>query len=264
MTTISKSSVRQVTLALARVDGRHLLKSPLFLAGLGVALLGTAVFVIGMLADDATTWSNDAWTIGAGFILAAVFAMLAVNRASLRDHREHTGEQHGSLPTNQTLRLAGMFGAVLWPAIVSTLLLGVVVVFASTQVDVPAITIVHVLHNAALFLMLGSTGLAIAAWIPSSFAAPVVAFALYFIHPGEIPAAWQVIWPFARLGTIESAMWHIVYLLGLALLLLATAATRWERGRGQAIVFLGSAATVAASLTVLTIRVCSQAGPCLL
>jgi hypothetical protein len=190
--------------------------------------------------------------------------MLAVNRASLRDHREHTGEQHGSLPTNQTLRLAGMFGAVLWPAIVSTLLLGVVVVFASTQVDVPAITIVHVLHNAALFLMLGSTGLAIAAWIPSGFAAPVVAFALYFIHPGEIPATWHVIWPFATLGTASLATWHIVYLLGLALLLTATATARWERERAQAIVFLGSAATVAASFTVLVIGACPQAGPCLL
>jgi MFS family permease len=264
MTSISSGPARGVSVALARVDGRHLLKSPLFLVGLGVALLGTAVFVLGVLTDDATTWSNDAWTISVGFLLAAVFAMLAVNRASLRDHREHTGEQHGSLPTNQTLRLAGMFGAVLWPAIVSTLLLGVVVVFASTQVVVPVITIVHVLHNAALFLMLGAVGLALAAWVPSSFAAPVVAFALYFIHPGETPAAWQVIWPFATLGTAELAMWHIVYLLGLALLLLATAATRWERGRGQTIVFLGSAATVAASLTVLVIGVCSQAGPCLL
>jgi hypothetical protein len=264
MTTISNGSARPVTLALARVDGKHLLKSPLFLAGLGAAMLGTAVFVRETLTDEATTWSNDAWTIGAGFILAAVFAMLAVNRASLRDHREHTGEQHGSLPTNQTLRLAGMFGAVLWPAIVSTLLLGVVVEFASTQVDVPAITIVHVLHNAAVFLMLGSAGLTLAAWIPSSFAAPVVAFALYFIHPGETPAAWHVIWPFASLSTVELATWHIVYLLGLALLLFATAATRWERGRAQAIVFLGSAATVAASLTVLVIGACPQAGRCLL
>lgn len=74
----AKGSGRHVTLALARVDGKHLLKSPLFLAGLGVAMLGTAVFVLGTLTDDATTWSNDAWTIGTGFILAAVFAMLTL------------------------------------------------------------------------------------------------------------------------------------------------------------------------------------------
>jgi hypothetical protein len=264
MTSISRSPASEVPLALARVDGRHLLKSPLFLAGQGVALLGTAVFVQGTLTGDATTWSNDAWTIGAGFILAAVFAMLAVNRAALRDHRERTGEQHGSLPTSQTLRLAGMFGALFWPAIASTLLLGAVVWFASTEVDVPAITIMHVLHNAALFVMLGSAGLALAAWIPSSFAAPVVAFALYVIHPGETPAAWHVIWPFATLGTVEMVAWHIVYLIGLALLLTAAAATRWDRGRAELLVLVGAAATVAVSLTVLNIGACPPSGPCLL
>ena len=264
MTSISTGAAREVTVALARVDGKHLLVSPLFLAGLGVAMLGTAVFVQETLTDDATTWSNDAWTIGAGFFLAAVFAMLAVNRASLRDHRERTVEQHGSLPTKQTLRVAGMFGAVLWPAVVSTMLLGAVVVFASTRVDVPAITIVHVLHNTALFLMLGSIGLALAAWAPSGFVAPVVAFALYLIHPGETPAAWHVIWPFATMETVELAAWHIVYLLGLALLLVGTAATRWERGRAQAILLLISAVTVAASSTVLIIGACPHSGPCLL
>jgi hypothetical protein len=264
MTSISSGSARQVMVALARVDGRHLLVSPLFLVGLGIAILGTAVFVQGMLTDTSITWDNDAWTIGAGFLLAGVFAMLAVNRAALRDHREHTGEQHGSLPTSPTLRLAGMFGSILWPAIASTVLLGVAVWFASTRVDVPAITIMHVLHNAALFLMLGSAGLALAAWIPNGFIAPVVAFGMYVIHPGEVPAAWHVIWPFATLGTVELVAWHIAYLLGLALLLAAMAARRWDRGRTELLVLLGSAAAVAVSLTVLIIGACPSSGLCLL
>ena len=258
------SASPQVIGALARFDGRKLATSGWVLVGLGIAALGTAAFVSVVFTDASATWEDDVWTAHVGFMLLAVFTMVAVNWAALRDHREHTTEQYESLPADKATRIVAMLGAAALLALGSTLLLGAVAWFASTQLDVPALTIVHVLHNGALVLMLSSLGLALAAWIPNPFLAPVAAFAFYLIHPGESVATWHAIWPMATLLSAGLAIWHIAYLVGLTLMLAALAQARWRARASQAIALLAGSAIVAVALTVIISRVCPTAGSCLL
>jgi hypothetical protein len=250
---------------LSRVDGRRLVTSPWFLVGFCLALLGSITFARVVITDSRSTWDDDGWTIGAGFILWAIFTMVAVNRAALRDHREHTGEQHDALPVGAGTRAVGMVGATLWPATFSTVLLALVAGFAATKTDIPSITVVQVVHNGALVMMLGALGVAFAAWIPSSFVGPVAAFGFYLVHPGEVAASWHAIWPFATLRTATLGIWHTVYLIALAAVLTVVAATRRNPRRANLVALIAAATVAAVAVTVVVNGVCpSPAGPCLL
>lgn len=262
---LAPGSAAQDVAALARFDGRKLTVSPWFLSGLGIAALGTAAFVGVALTDDAATWDDDGWTVYVGFVMLAILTMIAVNNAALRDHREHTVEQHESLPVGATTRITGLLGATAWPAMVSTLLLGAVASFAAVELGVSAVAIIHVLQNGALVMMLGALGLALAAWMPNSFVAPVAAFVLFAVHPGETPPVWLVaIWPFAAPPSSGLAGWHIVYLLGLTVVLTATAQAKWSRGRPQLIAFIAGSVLVATSLAIILTQACPDGAPCLL
>ncbi len=264
MTSPSKPSPRRVATALAMVEGRHLVTSPVFLAGLALALIGTGVFIKSLLGDGTATWSDDAWTMGVGFALTAIFVMVAVNRAALRDRRGHAVEQHDALPTPRPVRVAGLFAGALWLAVVTTVLLGIGVIFGATRLDVPGINAMYVIHNAALVLMLAAVGLALATWMPSPFVAPMVALAMYLIAPGETPARWHVVWPFATLETPVLVTWHIAYLLGLAVLFAAVASGRPNWGQAQTVCALVAGAVVAVSLAFLLGGECPLLGPCLI
>lgn len=264
MNSSGKPPMGPVVTALAVAEGRHLLASRMFWSGLLIALLGTGVFIRSALAEESPTWDDDAWTMGVGFFLAAIFVMVAVNRAALRDRREHVVEQLNALPAPRSARVAGLFAGALWPAAVTSVLVAGGVLFAATSLEVPAVSAFFVVHNAVLVLMLGAVGLVLATWMPSPFVAPVVAFALFLIAPGETPAAWHVIWPFATLETWGLIAWHIGYLLALALLFAAIASGRPDWRRGQTIVALMSGVAVVIALTVLISGVCPPRGPCLL
>lgn len=248
---------------LARSDGRKLAVNRWFLAGLGIAAIGTATFVAAV-RGGAATWSDDVWTLDAGFLLFAILSMVAVNHAALRDHRENTRDQHNTLPVGAGTRTLGLLTAVTWPAAISTVLLAFVVVVAAVLLEVPATATVYVIHNAVLVMMLGALGVALATAIQNSFVAPVVAFASYLIHPGEQPSSWHVIWPFASLDSVSLATWHVVYLIGLALLLGTLAVWRAGSRRPVIIVSVVACVAIAASLAVMLSQVCPSPGRCLL
>jgi hypothetical protein len=248
--------------ALARADGPKLTFHPWFLAGVAVALLGSGMFVNMALAGGSVAWNDDAWTVHAGFLLLAVFAMVACNAAALRDHREHTLEQHRALPASGPVRVTGLAGAVLWPATASMALLGSVSTIATVGLGVPGGTAGYVVHHGVLVVMMGTLGVALGVWVRNAFACPVVAFAFYLIHPGESPAAWHALWPFASLTSAPLQSVHILYLLGLTLVLLAVAQSRWGARREQVAVLVTGCAVTVASAVVLLAQVCPEPGQC--
>lgn len=248
--------------SLARADGRRLTTSVWFLIGVAMALLGSGVFVMEASADGRSSWSEDAWTIHAGFLLLAMFAMVAVNAASLRDHRAHTEDQHRALPTSGQVRVTALTTASLWPSAIAIVLLGAVVAAASRMVTVPAGTAMVVVHQGALVMMMGSLGVALGVWLRSSFVGPVVAIAFFVVHPGETPAAWHALWPFASLTSARLEGVHLVYLLGLSLVLLAIAQVRWGMRREQLTILLSGCALTVGSGVMLVAHVCPGAISC--
>lgn len=263
MTTQATAS-RGAVAALARVDGRKLLFSPIFLSGLVLSLVGVGIFVQTVRTDATATWRVDAWTVGAGSIILALLAMVAANRAGLRDWREETVDQHEALPLGTSMRLAGLLGGVAWPATVAMVPVALAAVWASTRLEVPPVTTIHVIQTGVLVLMLGALGLALASWIPSGFVAPVVAFAFYVVHPGEYEQAWHAAWPFSFMSTVSLASWHVVYLLGLTLILIVAADLRGSRGRGGLAALTVGVVAVTVSLAAILPNACVSPGNCLL
>jgi len=248
--------------ALARVDGRRLLVSTWFAVGIAVAVLGSGLFATSAITDGTVTWDDDGWTVHAGFLLLAVFVMVAANAAALRDRREAIVEQMSALPTDGSSRVTGMTAALLWPAAVSTTLLGAVVAFAAVRVGLPMRTLPFVLHNAALVVLLGTLGVSLGVWVGTPFAAPLLALGLYLVHPGQTPAAWQALWPFASPGSAALESWHAAYLVGVLLLLEAAAQLRWRRYlRAGRLLLTGGALTVTSAWVLLT-HVCPAVGTC--
>jgi hypothetical protein len=246
--------------ALARADGRKLLVSVWFAVGVAVAALGSGLFARTALTKGTVTWHDDAWTVHAGFLLLAVFAMVAANAAVLRDRREAMVEQMSALPTDGSLRVTGVTAAMLWPAVVSTALLGAVAAFAAARMDLPMHTVPYVLHNATLVVLLGSVGVALGVWVGTPFAAPVLALCLYLVHPGESPAAWQVLWPFASPASAWLEAWHAAYLVGVTLLLLAISQLRWGQCRRHWWLLVAGGVLTVTAVWVLLMQVCPVGG----
>ncbi len=73
--------------ALARLEGRKLIRHPIFLAGVGFALLGGAIFVAEAVREPAVSWEEDGWTVFIGFGLLGLLTMLAASYVALRDRR---------------------------------------------------------------------------------------------------------------------------------------------------------------------------------
>lgn len=249
--------------ALIRFDGRKLLTSPWFLAGLGLPALGSVVFFAAVLTKPGASWEEDGWVILVGFFLAAVFSMVAVNRAGLRDEREHAREQHEALPVDAATRALALSAATVWPAALTMGLFVAVAGFAANQVVVEWITVYRVLQTGALVVLLGALGVASASWIRNAFVGPVIGLALYFVHPGEVEASWHAIWPFSTFDAPALAVWHLAYLLGLALLFTMVATARFERRQAHVLTALAAVTLVSVSLAILmSSAVCVSTGPC--
>jgi hypothetical protein len=145
---------------------------------------------------------------------------------------------------------------------VSTALLGAVSAFAAVRMDLPMRTVPFVLHNATLVVLLGTLGVSLGVWVGTPFAAPLLALGLYLLHPGETPAAWQVLWPFASPGSTALETWHAGYLVGLTLLLASIAQLRCRRYRRAGWLLVTGAAITVTTFWVLLTHVCPPAGTC--
>lgn len=254
-----------VVTALARFEGRRLIGHPMFLAGVAFALIGSGMFVKASLTRSPISWNDDGWTIAAGFILLGILTMVASNHAALRDRREHTEEQHASLPVGAPARTGGLLAAMLWPAAVTTVLLSAVAGFATARgVRIGNAEAVQLVGFVWLIPMLGALGIAIAAWFSNPFVAPLVGWALFLFTPNDPPASWHSLTPFADLRTVDLAAWHLLYLAGLTAIIGLVALARSSRLRTLLVPGIVAIAVVAISAAILLARVCSVGSRCLL
>lgn len=254
MSSVADARRGSVVPALSRAEGWHLVSHPIFLAGLAVATLGCAIFVRSLIAGSAVSWEEDGWMAVVGVLLLGILTMVATNHAALRDRRSHTTEQHASLPVRPAVRTSGLLAATVWPASVAALLMVSVVAIAAIQDLGPSgIEWIHLVMFVVSVLLLGTMGVALAAWVPNPFVAPVVAWVLLFVTPGETPAAWHSLIPWQTLGVPGLAAWHLVYLCGLTALVALIALAKTRRLRTLVLpAILTGAVTIASAAAQLT------------
>jgi hypothetical protein len=250
--------------SLAAVEGRKLVQHPIFLAGLGLAFVGSASFVAAAIRDPAVSWHEDGWTVFVGVILLGLLTLVDTNHAALRDRRGHTVEQHDALPVGTATRTAGLLVATLWPAAAGAVLLAIVVAYGATVSHVGTVDLVRLAASLVDLVMFGTLGIAIARWLPTSFVAPLVVFGFIFLSPPEHAASWQVLSPLADVNTVDLALWHVAYVAGLGAIWCAAALLKDGPRRIPVALGIGGLAAVAVSLGVLLPQVCPDAGRCLL
>jgi hypothetical protein len=160
-------------------------------------------------------------------------------------------------------RTGALLAATAGPATVAVLLLVAVVGFAATRVPVPVVDQVHLAERLVTVVMLGALGVALARWLPNPFVAPVLAWGIFLVTPGDPPQAWQVLMPFAGLRDVGLALWHLGYLAALAALFGVVALVRGSRGRWLVVAGVVGASAVIGSAAVLLSRACpSNTGVC--
>jgi hypothetical protein len=252
--------------AIARFEGRKLLTSGPFLAGVGIALFGSAIFLLAA-RERFASWDHDAWTMGVGFILMGILTMVATNRAGLRDRREHTVEQHASLPVSQTARRGGLLLATASPAGAAAILLAAALVGASFQLAIPDFMYVHYIHLVLLVVMFGILGAALASWFSSPFVAPLLAFALFFVNPGDSPSAWGAAWPLTIVESVSVATWHLAHLAYIASLIVifgVCAVGRFGMRRSMTAALVTALVVGSVALGIVVTQACPDVSPCLL
>ncbi len=247
-----------VVRALARADGPRLLTHPIFVAGAVIALAGSAFFVSAAIGRPFTTWDEEGWTVWVGFALFGVLTMVATNRAALRDRREHTEEQHRALPVRPDTRTGGLIAAVLWPTTATGVLLVAVVVLASTQgLTLDTTASVALVERVVAVFMLGAMGIAIAAWVPNPFVAPLVAWAFVFVTPGDPPHAWHSLAPLATpTSDLDVAVAHLIYVLVLGAVFAVAAIARRRSFRSMLVPALISVSILVACAVFMLMRAC--------
>jgi hypothetical protein len=265
---MSAASRRPATSAiiasLARVEGRKLVTHRIFLAGVAIALLGSAIFVRASLIRPGVTWEDDGWTVGVGVMLLAILTMVAANQAALRDRRSHAQEQHSMLPVPASTRAWGLLTAMLWPGAVAMVLFAGVVGFAAAKgIIIDSIEVLQLVEGVCDVLLLGATGIAIAAWLPSPFIAPMVGWALFLVTPDDVPRSWHSLTPFVGARSMELAEWHLTYLVGLTAIIALVAVGRRSRLRSLLLPGIIATAVVVSSGIVLITGACPFEGACL-
>ncbi|MDP9342761.1 MAG: hypothetical protein M3Q23_11860 [Actinomycetota bacterium] len=100
-------------LSLARVEGRRLLRHPVFLAGIGLSVVMVLSVVVVLIGGNDSVRSTHSvveplWPAGFPIGPLAVFGFVATNLAAMRDRLSGTEELFGStaLPTEPERRLS--------------------------------------------------------------------------------------------------------------------------------------------------------------
>ncbi len=256
-----RASTLRTTLALARAEGVRALKSPFVLIGLGMAVAASLAFATRLFGSGTVTWSEDGWPVHVGIFLLALFTMVAMSQATLRDRKERTTDQHGSAPLGPAARVGGTALATLWPALVGGVLFVAVAGLAAMNLAVPGSEVAGGVQRVVVIVMMGTLGIAIAAWFRHPVVAAIVAVGFVVVHPGEVPSAWDAAYPLSLLSG-SLAWWHVAYLFGLACLFALAAMVRFGPDRRVVVGMVGSAALAAVSLAVVVGGVCPHLGRC--
>jgi len=231
--------------ALARIEARRLLCHPVFLLGLALTLL-----FFNDAGDGATM---ESFGDGFAYLPLASGTLIAANLGALRSRRDRTEELYESLPRPRSARVAGQLLALLWTLPVSAALL-VAALIDDSFVDSalgnqfsPAAD--QLAQGPLMVLAFGAIGILLARIAPSPIAGAVmfvalIATAMPNFSPGGSWGAWLLPSTTNLVNDVfamecdraatqprceqfvmsqYAITWHLVFVVGLTLLLAAGA-----------------------------------------
>ena len=274
MTTVAygRSAVdgeRSVVPALARIEGRRLLRHPILVGGLALS-----VWSFWVNSDTTTEPGEGFFDVSVGqayfnFMGFAVFplalaTLVVLNLAALRSRRDHTVELYGSLPARAHARTAAGLAATTWAVAVAVVLTVVAYLTLGAgrglPVDFDGRTAVpnafELAQGPLLVAALGALGLALASWAPRLVVTWATVFVLFAAEvvlvlwtTSQSSLRWLL--PFASSATftdpsaafppgpraeshlegfdVTAMGWHVLYLAALAILLGVLALLRYGR-----------------------------------
>ena len=156
-------------LALARLEGRRLLRHPFILAG---AALPVASSVLAILFLEEAGADGYAWSLLMPFAPFAAAVLVAVNLAALRAGRDDTEDLYESCPAPARGRTAAHLVSLAWAVAATALLVAVgVLVFMSKGGPPPSVLMA--VFAPAIVALCGALGLALARWLPHPAAATI-------------------------------------------------------------------------------------------
>lgn len=247
---ISPSMARprpRLVLALARIEVRHLLRHPTFLAPIALAAVFGAVYARRDLFAGSIT-------LVGGLLVAT---LLSANMQALRAHRDGMEELFASLPAPAAARTAAQLSSiVLGPAMIAALV-PLVTFAARPLVPVPpgghSLTLGLLGYLVAYFpvvvFVMGSLGFALGRWIPSPVAGPLALVAHATTPLLILMIPWLIAPPDAEVN-VPTVAWNFAYLFGLATLWSALAFVR-DRRRPASIAFAGAGLGLAVAGAIL-------------
>lgn len=206
--------------ALARIEGRRLLRSPLVLVGVGLMLLA-------LFGDGPWVSSIDSTAADAAFmsLLVAAMTLVASNLAAQRGRRSGAEELFAATPAQPRSRTGAHLLAVIWPAALSVVIPVLVVVTASFYGRPDLSDLADLAVGPLLVVGAGVLGVMLARWAPTPVAGPlacvaIIALEAFLTSPVVITSGWRYMAFWFDAGDIDllpprPALWHVVYLLAL-------------------------------------------------
>jgi hypothetical protein len=260
--------------ALARVEGRRLVRHPILLGG---AVLSLAAFIVPMWWQAPVLHREDVIS-GLTLLPLAGAALLATNLAALRSRRHGTDELYDSMATPPNRRTVGHLLSVGWAAAMGAAMVAVDILWLLPSHPAGSPRILELLVGPFLVALAGCTGILVARWWPTVVAGPIslvalIALALLFVQslpssfdasvPDRFLLPWAPLsleWGVAPELVVRPAGWHLVYLAGLILLVAsATLLRHGLRLRPTALAVGSLALTVIAAGTQLGVPTEAQA-----
>jgi hypothetical protein len=230
---------------LARAETRAVLRHPAFIAGAAL----TPLMLLAATNDSATGssagWRDISTEIALALVPLAWLTIVAVNLVALRSRRSGADELVASLPAPQPVRATALLATVVGPVTVGAALAAGWVALTATRDDVrgapawPEITVGILILAGAVMV-----GVAVARWLPSAVFGVVAAVSSAIIQGRFLDVT---TWPWNRAegdplrflafiadlpGVDDAALelrpagWHLLYLIGLVLVMAGVALAR--------------------------------------
>lgn len=178
-----------IVLALARLEGRRLLRHPFILAG---AALPVASSVLAILFLEEADADGYAWSLLVPFTPFAAGVLVAVNLAALRGRNDDADELYQSLPAAARARTAAHLISLAWALAATALLVAIGVLVFMSKGGPPPSVLMTVIAPAIVAL-----GLALARWMPHPSAATIGVVGMFtlvnLVGPAE--PSWGLVVP---------------------------------------------------------------------
>lgn len=238
-----------VAVQLARREGMRLIRHPIFLLG---ALLSLAFF--GLLTwQAAPVLHRDDTNVAGALLPLAAATLIVTSLAASREMRNGTHELYDGTPASSALRTVGHLLSLAFGVLGSFALICVMFVYMFLAAPVGTPRLSELLTGPVIVALLGAVGIALGRWrshpaLPPMAAVVVVALETLLIQPiigldGTLSGVttripWLAPWVPMSLTrkvppelVIRPSAWHLLYLVGLALLFAVLALSRHGLGR---------------------------------